>query len=78
MNNYFIEKRLETPESEELLSGIIEGIVCPHLVTNKEEPTLREAKTFLWFYYDTHGRVGLRSKTSETYVGIEVKYQSGV
>jgi hypothetical protein len=69
----------ETLENEELLSEIIEGIVCSHLTTNKEAPILREAKTFLWFYYDTHGReLDYVVKTSESYVGIEVKYQSGV
>ena len=69
----------ETLESEELLSKIIEGIVYAHLVMNQETPILREARTFLWFYYDARGReLDDLLKTGESYLGIEVKYQSGV
>lgn len=69
----------ETLQDEKSLSEIIEGIVCSHLIMNKEVPILREPKTFLWFYYDTRGReINHVLRTDESYLGIEVKYQSGV
>jgi len=69
----------ETLQDEKLLSEIIEGIVCSHLIMNKEIPILREPKTFLWFYYDTRGKeINHVLRTDESYLGIEVKYQSSV
>ena len=35
---------------------IIEGVVVSHLRTHGEIPLMREAITFLWYYYDKRGR----------------------
>lgn len=69
----------ETLQDEESLSKIIEGIVSSNLIMSKEVPILREAKTFLWFYYDTRGKeINNVLTTDKSYLGIEVKYRSGV
>ncbi|MFQ5711833.1 MAG: ATP-binding protein [Candidatus Geothermarchaeales archaeon] len=69
----------QTQQDEELLSEIVEGIVCSHLIMNEEKPILKEPKTFLWFYYDTRGReLDYVLRTEESYLGVEVKYQGSV
>jgi len=69
----------ENLESEESLSKIVEGIVCSHLALNREIPIMREARTFLWFYYDSRGReVDSVLRLNKSFVGIETKYQSNV
>jgi len=69
----------ETLQNEEILSRLIEGIVSSHLIANQEIPIMREAKTFLWFYYDTRGKeIDNILRINDKYVAIEVKYQSEV
>ena len=67
----------EMLEDEESLSKLVEGIVCSHLTMSKEKPYLRDAKTFLWFYYNKK-EIDFVVKQNMHYLGIEVKYQSGV
>jgi len=69
----------ETLEDEDLSSKIIEGIVFSHLSMSREIPLLKEARTFLWFYYDTRGREldNVLSK-GNNYLGIEIKYRNDV
>ncbi len=69
----------ETLENEESLSKIVEGIVTSHLQINQEIPLMKEPRTFLWFYYDTHGReIDNLIKLNNAFTGIETKYQSQV
>ncbi|MEX2707436.1 MAG: hypothetical protein Q6352_019615, partial [Candidatus Freyrarchaeum guaymaensis] len=42
-------------------------------------PVMREPRTFLWFYYDAHGReIDNIMKVNQTFVGIETKYRGEV
>ncbi|MCS4542056.1 MAG: ATP-binding protein [Euryarchaeota archaeon] len=66
-------------EDEESLSKIVEGIVCSHLALNQEVPTMREVRTFLWFYYDSRGReIDSVLRLNKSFVGVETKYRSNV
>lgn len=67
-------------ESEELQSQVIEGVVCSHLLVNKEIPYLKEGNTFLWFHYNRSGREidNVLRLNKADYLGIEVKHQSSV
>ncbi|MHA1363939.1 MAG: ATP-binding protein [Candidatus Freyarchaeota archaeon] len=69
----------ETMEDEETLSKVIEGLVTSHLSMSFETPVMREPRTFLWFYYDAHGReIDNIMKVNQTFVGIETKYRGEV
>lgn len=69
----------ETFEDEEALSKIVEGIVSTHLAMTQEKPLMREPETFLWFYYDTHGReLDNVIKTNGSFLAIETKYKSEI
>ncbi|MCD6530459.1 DUF4143 domain-containing protein, partial [Candidatus Bathyarchaeota archaeon] len=69
----------ETLENEELLSKIVESVTSSHLLMSFEIPYLKEASTFLWFYYDSKGReLDFVVRKNDGYLGIEVKYQNDV
>ena len=69
----------ETLENEELLSKIVESVTSSHLLMSFEIPYLKEASTFLWFYYDSKGReLDYVVGKNDGYLGIEVKYQNDV
>lgn len=68
-----------TLEDEESLGKLVEGIVCSHLSMAGERPYSREARTFLWFYYDHRGReIDAVVRTDSTYLGCEVKYRRNI
>ncbi|MFQ6052564.1 MAG: ATP-binding protein [Candidatus Hydrothermarchaeota archaeon] len=69
----------ETLEDEESLSKIIEGIVGMHLAMAKEIPLMKEPRTFLWFYYDAHGReLDNVMRPNKSFLAVEIKYRSEV
>lgn len=69
----------ETLESEELLGKVVESVTSSHLSMSFEIPYIREASTFLWFYYDSKGReLDYVLRKNNSYLGIEVKYQNDV
>jgi len=69
----------ETLENEELISKIVESVTSSHLLMSFEIPYIREANTFLWFYYDSKGReLDYVVRKNDGYWGIEVKYQNDV
>lgn len=58
---------------------IVEGVVGNHLVQTKEEPYIKEWRTYLWFFYTSTGKeVDFVYKRKEKLVGIEVKYKEEV
>jgi predicted AAA+ superfamily ATPase len=58
---------------------IMEGVVANHLVQTKEEPYIKEWRTYLSFFYTTTGKeVDFIYKKKEELRGIEVKYKEEV
>jgi len=48
-------------------------------IANQEIPMMREAKTFLWFYYNTRGKeIDNILRLDDKYTAIEIKYQNEV
>ncbi len=58
---------------------IMEGVVANHLVQTKEEPYIKEWRTYLSFFYTTTGKeLDFIYKKKEELRGIEVKYKEEV
>jgi predicted AAA+ superfamily ATPase len=67
---------------------IVEGVVGNHLVQTKEEPYIKEWRTYLWLFYTSTGKEvdfvykkpfsKKESFTKENLMGIEVKYKEEV
>ncbi|MGQ9723148.1 MAG: ATP-binding protein [Candidatus Jordarchaeum sp.] len=69
----------EVLEDEELLSKIVEGMVTSHLSMSLETPIMREPRTFLWFYYEVHGReIDNVVRLNGSFTGIETKYRGEI
>ena len=58
---------------------ILEGVVANHLVQTKEEPYIKEWRTYLSFFYTSSGKeLDFIYKKNEDLTGIEVKYKEEV
>lgn len=69
----------ENLHNEEKISKLVEGVAAAHLVRTKEKPIMKEANTFLWFYYDAKKELDfVYRKNTKRYIGIEIKYKSEV
>ncbi len=68
-----------TLADEDMLSRLIEGVVCMHIASNMERPLMKGVDTFLWYYYNHRGKeIDFLTKTDEGLTSIEVKYRRKV